>query len=433
MPRLNVDLRGLVHLGNLSKGYFAATIINNAIPFLLLPVLTRYLSPAEYGNIALFQLCLSLSNALTGVSVQTVISKYFFNSEKEYIATIIGNSIYVTAILSMIPLLIFIFFYPYLKPVLELPLLWLILIPPTSFAFTLFSMGLAVMRNEKQVLSFSIHKIGNTFFNLFFSLIFIVLLLWSWQGRAGGIIISYLIGAGGAVYYLKSNGFLLLTVSKNAIRSILAVIIPLIPNGFQSVIISQAGIFFIQYYFTKDILGIYAIGFQLAFIIKILIVTLNLSWSPFLYEKLESGPKINKMYLARMYLALGGIVLAGVIFMNLFSGIILSVMTTPRYFGAREFIPWFTIGNLFFGLYSFLMPVLIKHEKQNFISIISLTAMMALIAFNILFADIFGYIGIAYAYCATYFLMFLAFFGQVQKVMPLPWLKALAVFKSDVI
>ncbi len=64
MMRLNADLRGLVHLGRMSGGYFFTTLINNAIPFLFLPVLTRYLSPAEYANIALFSFYLAISNSL---------------------------------------------------------------------------------------------------------------------------------------------------------------------------------------------------------------------------------------------------------------------------------------------------------------------------------------------------------------------------------
>ena len=104
MIKLNVDLKGLIHMGNLSRGYFITTIVNQAIPFLLLPILTRYLAPAEYGYVALFTLYLVLSNSLAGVSISNVISKYFFNSEKEQMAVIIGNSIIVNGMLSFFTL-----------------------------------------------------------------------------------------------------------------------------------------------------------------------------------------------------------------------------------------------------------------------------------------------------------------------------------------
>lgn len=36
--------------------YLTSNILNSAIPFLLLPILTRYLSTEEYGKIAMFQI-----------------------------------------------------------------------------------------------------------------------------------------------------------------------------------------------------------------------------------------------------------------------------------------------------------------------------------------------------------------------------------------
>ena len=38
-----------------SAVYLFSNILNAAIPFALLPVLTRYLTPEEYGEVAMFQ------------------------------------------------------------------------------------------------------------------------------------------------------------------------------------------------------------------------------------------------------------------------------------------------------------------------------------------------------------------------------------------
>ncbi|MCD4679464.1 MAG: oligosaccharide flippase family protein [Bacteroidales bacterium] len=429
MPKFNVDLRGLLYIGNLTGGYFITTILNNALPFLFLPILTRYLSPAEYGSLALFTLYLALSNTLSGSSIPVVISKYFYNSEKEYIAKIIGNSILISAILSLTTMLLILIAYPFLKNFFDIPIFWLLVIPPTSFAFILFSMGLTVMRNSKKVLTFGTHQIGNTTINLILSILFVVILLWSWQGRAWGIILSFFISAIGSFYYLRKNAYISFEISKKIINIILRVVIPLIPNSFQTVIISLVGYFFIEHYYTKELLGVYSIGFQITIMIKLLIDTLSMSWGPYLYEQLSNGKSINKLYLTRLIYVLVGIVFSGVLFINLSSGIILKIMTTPDYYGAREFIPWFSLGLLFQGFYVFLFPILINHEKQKYISIVTFGNMLITIALNIWFIKLFGYIGISYVFCITYFIMFIAFFWQTQKVMPMPWFKALKIWK----
>ena len=428
MIKSNIDLGGLTHLVKMSGGYFITTILNQALPFLILPIITRFLTPSEYGNVALFSFYLVLSNALSGSSIPTVISKHFFSREKEYIARIIGNCILIVAFLSLIIFMAIIIFYPFLQSLFQLPLLWLFLIPITSFAFILFSMGLNVMRNTKKILTFSKHQIGNTAINLVISLIFIVLLMWGWHGRVWGIIISYIISAAGSYLYLKKNGFISFDVSITLTKTILKVIAPLIPNSVQVVIISQVGIFFIQYYFTKELLGLYSIGFQIAVMIKLFSDTINMSWSPYLYEQISGRVVINKLYLTRLLLTIIGLLIMGVIFINLFAGVILRVMTTQSYYGAREFVPWFTFGFMFYGIYVLFFPILIKYENQKYISVVSFINMFVMIVLNVWFIKLFGHIGIAYAFCCTYFLMFLAFFWKAQKVMPLPWLKAIKIY-----
>jgi O-antigen/teichoic acid export membrane protein len=428
MARNKADLKGLAHFGKMAGGYFFTTLINNAIPFLFLPVLTRYLAPAEYANIALFSFYLALSNALTGISIPAIVSKHFFDQEKEYIARLIGNCILVVMTFSIATLTLIILFYGFLQQYLNLDLLWLALIPIASFSWIVFSLGLDVLRNRKMVFSFTKHQVGNTIINFTLSLFLIIVLVLGWQGRIIGIIISYFASAIIMIIYLKKNGYIRFHLSKPIIKEILALVLPMIPNSFQSVIISQVGLFFIQFYFSRDLLGIYAVGFQIAFSVKLLITALSLSWFPFLYEQLANRKKMNLLYVTRMLLLLCGIILSGVVFVNIFSGLILRVMTTEAYFQANEFIPWLSLGFFFHGLYVLIMPILIKYEKQRYISLVSFLNMLVMIGLNIWFAKLFGYIGIAYAYCLTYFIMCIALLWKSQTTFPLPWLNAAKIW-----
>ena len=74
--------------------YFGANILNAAIPFFLLPILTRVLSPADYGTIAMFGICLSIISAFTGLSVHGAIGVRYFQLNKEelaeYVVTCMG-------------------------------------------------------------------------------------------------------------------------------------------------------------------------------------------------------------------------------------------------------------------------------------------------------------------------------------------------------
>jgi O-antigen/teichoic acid export membrane protein len=418
-------------LGRMSGGYFVTTSIDSIIPFLLLPILTRYLSPNEYGNIALFSFYLALSNSLSGISIHTVIYKNIFEQSREQIARIIGNSILIVACFSLTTMLCIFLFYPLFRNTVDLPLVWLLAIPLVSFSFIVFNMGLDVLRSNKKVLAFSVHQIANTLLNALLSLLLVVVLMRGWQGRVWGIVLAFFLSALWSFYYLQANGYVSFAVSRDLTRSILKVVLPLMPNSFQSIIISQAGLFFIQYYFAKQMLGVFSVGFQIAFVMQLLIATLSLSWSPFLYQQLAKAEEINKLYLTRLFYSLFGIIFMGIVFINIFSGLILRIMTTPGFHGATDFIPWFTLGFFFHGMSVFLLPILIKHDRQKYISIVSFINMAIIIGLNFILIRLFGYMGVAYAYASIYFLKFLAYAWRAQKDLPLPWLHALKIWSCQ--
>ncbi|HVL01538.1 MAG TPA: oligosaccharide flippase family protein, partial [Dongiaceae bacterium] len=62
--------------------YLIASVINAAIPFLLLPVLTRYLEPAEYGEVAVFQVWVSMIGALCGLSVHGAAGRKYYDFDE---------------------------------------------------------------------------------------------------------------------------------------------------------------------------------------------------------------------------------------------------------------------------------------------------------------------------------------------------------------
>jgi len=63
--------------------YTSANILVKAIPFLLLPVLTRYLSPSDYGIIAIFQVILAFLIVFIGLNSNGAVMVNFFKLDKQ--------------------------------------------------------------------------------------------------------------------------------------------------------------------------------------------------------------------------------------------------------------------------------------------------------------------------------------------------------------
>ena len=62
--------------------YLFSNILNAAIPFFLLPILTRYLTPAEYGVVGMFQMVLAIFAAFTGLSVHGAANRKYFDRDE---------------------------------------------------------------------------------------------------------------------------------------------------------------------------------------------------------------------------------------------------------------------------------------------------------------------------------------------------------------
>lgn len=423
------DIRGIKILIDMSKGYFSTTVINNAIPFLLLPVLTRFLTPADYGSLSLFMLYFYISNALIGVSLPTVVSKHFFEKDKGYVAKLVGNAIFFSAILVCgLTFLICVSYY-WVQSYLAIPLRWLLIIPLGSFAYTIFQIGLTICRNDHKVLQFSKHQIGNTIFNLTISLLLVCVFAWSWMGRATGMIASYVISAIVAIIYMRNIGYLRFEWNKEAQKEIRTMMSALIPDALQLALIFQAGAFFMQLYFTKDILGLYSLGFQIAFCIQLLIDVANMSWAPFLFKQLAMGENVNKVYITRLCYALMGIFALGAIVVTVATTPVLHLMTTPAYYDAFKFVPFFCLGYVFCGTHNVVMPILVKHNQQKFISFTSFSALILLVVLNVTLTKVFGYMGIAYAYCITFAYMGILLVCRAHFFFRFPFIKALIFWK----
>nr|ELR5257562.1 hypothetical protein [Providencia rettgeri] len=63
--------------------YLSTNIINAAIPFILLPIFSSYLTTTAYGKIAIFQLLITGLGAIIGLNTIGAASRYYFDNPKK--------------------------------------------------------------------------------------------------------------------------------------------------------------------------------------------------------------------------------------------------------------------------------------------------------------------------------------------------------------
>ena len=75
--------------------YAITTIINSAIPFLLIPFLTKYLSPSDYGLISMHAVLLAFITPFIGYNTNNYIGRLFYSLSKDDLSKYIGNLLFI--------------------------------------------------------------------------------------------------------------------------------------------------------------------------------------------------------------------------------------------------------------------------------------------------------------------------------------------------
>ena len=75
--------------------YGTSNVIERAIPFLLMPVMTRFLSPSDYGVVAMFAVLVSLASPLVGLNLPGAIHRKYFDRENIDFAAYVSNCLVV--------------------------------------------------------------------------------------------------------------------------------------------------------------------------------------------------------------------------------------------------------------------------------------------------------------------------------------------------
>ena len=99
-------------------------ILNKSIPFFMLPVLTRYLTPDDYGLVTSFNVFISLFGIIIGLSAHGVVEANYFKLTKTEMAKYISNIFLVLSGTFIVALLLTFVFHDYFQIYIHLSIVW---------------------------------------------------------------------------------------------------------------------------------------------------------------------------------------------------------------------------------------------------------------------------------------------------------------------
>lgn len=403
--------------------YSIANVLNAGIPFLLLPFLTHYLTPEDYGLIAMFQVILSLSLPLTGLNVNGAISRQYFTEKKteESFALYVSSSFLIVVFATAVMTLIFNLFANQIEHWSEFPQDWMWVVLVCAFSFNITEILLAIWQVQYKSIQYSLLKISKTIVEMGFSIGLILYLQQNWESRIYAQLIAGLLFLCVSIVLLKRIKMLVFKIKKEMIADILKFGIPLIPHVIGAVIIAMSDRLFITNMIGIAETGLYAVGFQVAQIISLIQTSFNQAWVPYFYGKLNEKKEETNLKIVKftyMYFA-GMIVLA--LLLTIAAPTIFNWFIGEKYANAIGYVFWISLGFAFNGMYKMVVNYFFYMKTTYWVSIATFFTAGINIILNYYLISAYGPIGAAKATALSFLLQFLIVWLLASKKYKMPW------------
>ena len=402
--------------------YLGSSILNKAIPFLLLPILTKYLSPEEYGVLSIFQLMISFSTALVGMAIHTNVSKNFFKYSKDQTSLMIGNILIILSLTTLIYFIISLGVSFYYQEIFSVPSNWVVIIPLLSFMFMINTINLTILRNQEKAVLFGVYEVANTAVNMGVTILLLLMYNYGWYARAGGIIVAYTLFFIISLLHMRKKGFIILQYDRKEVRKILKLSIPLIPHVVGGIIIALSDRFFIEKMVSLEMVGIYSVGYMFGMVVILFTDAFLKAWSPWFYKMLSNADNTKKLKIVKysyLYILATFIIAFGI---SIFAKFIIPYVVDVRYAGAEVYVFWIAIGYAVHGIYKIFFPYLVHISKTAFLAVNTVIAALLNLIFNYFLIMEFGAIGAAYATVLSFIVSASLVFWYQNRHFKMPWL-----------
>jgi O-antigen/teichoic acid export membrane protein len=397
-------------------------MLNKAIPFLLLPILTKYLSPEEYGLLSIFLISISLYGAFIGMSVNTNISKNYHHVTRDELAKIIGNVIFILLFTTLFYFIFTVAIWSLLDEVFSIPVWLLLAVPFLAFMQMINNLNTTILRNEQRAFMYGVFEVSKTVLVMGVTVFFLTALDFSWHSQIVGISVgSFIFCILGFIYMYKRN-YITLAFDKEKIKSILHISVPLVPHVLGALIIAMSDRIFIEQMIGLEAVGLYAVGYSFGMIVMIFTDAFIKAWSPWFYKILANPTESKKQKIVKYtYIYIIGLfVLAGAI--SVVAKFILPYFIDEKFYGASEFIFWIALGYAIRGVYQIFFPYLVHISRTAFLATSTVVAALINLLLNYLLIDMYGAIGAAYATAGAFAISASLVFWYQQKNYYMPWL-----------
>ena len=408
--------------------YLLPFLMRSVLPIITLPIFTRFLSPNDYGVLALVVIYVTLVVGLSNLGMITIFERNYFEEKTHLERTrLMWSLIFLVTLLLMVFTVLSVHFESAITTYF-----FGIKLPSKLLLYSFLHMGVKSLlqyfymfyRNSETPKKFTRLAIIESILS---TMIALVLVVFYEQGIVG-FIKGQSIGVSLVFGFLFIRALFKRQFSINFIKmkSVLQLSVPLTPRIFFGVINSQFDRYMIGSLNSINGVGVYDIGQKIANLGFVFMTTLQQVFAPKLYTiyfenkenfKIESGKLLAPFYfVSTLFCFLLGI----------FSEELIYFLTTPEF---HDSIPIVLILTMLYASYFFgKQPQLLLVKKTALISYLSIFTVGLNVLLNIPLIYLYGIYGAAWGTLVSGVISAGIAFFFAQKHLPIQYTKETIIF-----
>lgn len=390
-----------------SGAYAASSIVNRAIPFLLLPVLTRYLPPEDFGKAAMFTVAVNLALPFVGLTTDAAIARQYFERERVDFPGYVSSCFYLLAATAAVALGAALFFPGAIGRMLELPAGWVWSIVVVAAARFVVNTMLTLWQVQHRPGPYALLSLAQTALTFALSLVFIVSFGFGWKGRVLGELLAVSLLALVCAVLLWRAGWVRPGLNPRYIAHAVRYSGWLLPHLYGSVLMAATDRLLLTNLVDVGQTGLYSVAAQIAAIVAVAGQSFNLAWSPWAYERLKRNDAASRAAVARARRLYNGGILALAALLAMVAPAALGPLLGAEYEGAAGFAPWLVAGQAFSAMYAVAVTPFFYAGKTHFLAGLSLSMAAVNLLFNLVLISASGAVGAAQANALTLLAMYL--------------------------
>lgn len=386
--------------------YGLGQILSRVASLVLLPLYTRFLTPADYGCIAVLDLTNTVLGILIGAGIAQAVNRFHFDTSSEEERNHIWWTA-VTIVLSLATLIVIPAWigrsavahimlgseqaHGTLYFALTLPTLWFgsleillqtyVQVRKWSVAYVIIALarlGVNIALNVVLLVVFNMGILGILIGNLVTGALAVLVLLW-------------LFVANQARYDIRTR----------TLAALWSYGSPLIITTFAAFLMHQADRYFLRLFLDLEQVGIYSLAYQIGQGINAMVIlSFGSIWNVLKFE-IADRPEAKELYATVFKYFTFGLMLL-LLAVSLFTRPILMLIVTPAYLPAADIIPIICLGYVFFSMTSFVTLPAVLHNRTKVLILPSLVAAGVNLAGNALLIPLWGTMGAGWVTVITF-------------------------------